>query len=192
MMLQIATKSKVSAPLVRWNKPASQGRTIYAEIARTKTNHTARTCYLPLPSISLGVGLSYDNGRYTATTTAATNTTSGRTSVGNNVFTLARYAKSSCAAIDHDADNGYGEDNINGSRSSMGRTHAGVEGRSYQEAWMVNLGRGDEAWLSGPRSADWFTGVHPMVCPGKCMTYLCAQVVVSGAIREGVSHFCWG
>ena len=187
MMLQFATKSKVSASFVRWKKPASHGRTTYVEIARTKTNRTARTCYLPLPSISLG--LNYDNGRYTATTTT-TNTTSGRTSVGN-VFTLARYAKSSCTAIDHDADDGYGED-INGNKSSMGRTHAGVEGRSYQEAWMVNLGRGDEAWLSGPRSADWFTGVHPMVCPGKCMTYLCAQVVVSGAIREGVSHFCWG
>ena len=181
-MLQFVTKSKVSVSFVRWNKPASHGRATFVGIARTKTtNHTARTsCYLSLPSISLG--LNYTNGRYTATTT---NTTSGRTSLGN-VFTLARHAKSSCAAIDHEVEGDYGED-TNGNGSSTGRTHAGVEGRSYQESWMVNLRRGDEAWLSGPRSADWFTGLHPTVCPGKCITYLCLQVV-RGAIREGISH----
>lgn len=40
-------------------------------------------------------------------------------------------------------------------------------GRSVQEAWMVNLGRGDEEWLTGPRGGEWFTGLAPEVCPGE-------------------------
>ena len=39
--------------------------------------------------------------------------------------------------------------------------------RSHHEAWMVNLGKGDEAWLSGPRDGEWFTGKAPSVCPGE-------------------------
>ena len=39
--------------------------------------------------------------------------------------------------------------------------------RSVQEAWMVNLGRGDDEWLTGPRGGEWFTGVAPDVCPGE-------------------------
>jgi hypothetical protein len=39
---------------------------------------------------------------------------------------------------------------------------------SHKEAWMINLGRGREnAWLTGPRSDEWFTGVVPAKCPGK-------------------------
>lgn len=40
---------------------------------------------------------------------------------------------------------------------------------SHAEAWMVNLGRGDNnEWLLGPRDADeWFTGLKPSNCPGK-------------------------
>ena len=38
--------------------------------------------------------------------------------------------------------------------------------RSQEDAWMVNVGRESDAWLHGPRSADWFTGVHPSECPG--------------------------
>lgn len=40
-------------------------------------------------------------------------------------------------------------------------------GRTVHEAWMVNLGRGDEKWLTGPRGGDWFTGKAPDVCPGE-------------------------
>jgi len=40
--------------------------------------------------------------------------------------------------------------------------------KSHEEAWMINLGRGKEnAWLTGPRSDEWFTGVVPANCPGK-------------------------
>ena len=38
-----------------------------------------------------------------------------------------------------------------------------------KEAWMINLGRGDNnRWLLGPRDPDeWFTGLKPSSCPGK-------------------------
>jgi hypothetical protein len=39
---------------------------------------------------------------------------------------------------------------------------------SHEEAWMVNLGRGnDNEWLTGPRPVEWFTGLEPTKCPGK-------------------------
>ncbi|CAB9522563.1 Hercynine oxygenase [Seminavis robusta] len=38
---------------------------------------------------------------------------------------------------------------------------------SHEEAWMINLGRGDDnEWLTGPREDEWFTGIHPRDCPG--------------------------
>lgn len=39
---------------------------------------------------------------------------------------------------------------------------------SYEEAWMINLGRDkNNEWLSTQRDADeWFTGVKPSLCPG--------------------------
>lgn len=42
-------------------------------------------------------------------------------------------------------------------------------GFSHEEAWMVNLGRGDNnEWLLGPRDSDeWFTGLKPTLCPGE-------------------------
>jgi hypothetical protein len=39
---------------------------------------------------------------------------------------------------------------------------------SHEQAWKVNLGRGDDnRWLTGARSDDWFTGLSPKSCPGK-------------------------
>eukprot|EP00978_Attheya_sp_CCMP212_P016111 scaffold41953_cov53-Attheya_sp.AAC.3 len=38
--------------------------------------------------------------------------------------------------------------------------------RALVEAWMVNLNRGDDKWLSSSRTPDWFTGVPPTSCPG--------------------------
>ena len=44
---------------------------------------------------------------------------------------------------------------------------AGIN-RSHEEAWMINLGRGnDDDWLTGPRPQEWFTGLPPSMCPGK-------------------------
>jgi len=38
--------------------------------------------------------------------------------------------------------------------------------RTRKEAWMVNLDRGDNEWLTGPRSNEWYTGKSPLHCPG--------------------------
>lgn len=46
-----------------------------------------------------------------------------------------------------------------------------VQERSVPEAWMVNLNRGDEEWLTGPRRGEWFTGLAPDICPGEFFSY---------------------
>jgi hypothetical protein len=43
-----------------------------------------------------------------------------------------------------------------------------AQGSSHEEAWMINLGRnGDNEWLTGTRTEDWFTGLSPRRCPGE-------------------------
>jgi hypothetical protein len=46
--------------------------------------------------------------------------------------------------------------------------HTPKSSLAQQEAWMINLGRGDnDQWLTGPRDEDeWFTGLKPSLCPG--------------------------
>lgn len=48
------------------------------------------------------------------------------------------------------------------------RNAVGDGALSYEEAWMINLGRSDNnEWLTGPRDPDeWFTGKQPNLCPG--------------------------
>ena len=53
----------------------------------------------------------------------------------------------------------------------------GAASASHEEAWMINLGRGnDNEWLTGPREDTWYTGIHPRDCPGTYykMTALCS------------------
>lgn len=50
--------------------------------------------------------------------------------------------------------------------SSTTTSHMSDLGRTRQEAWMVNLNRGDNEWLTGPRTEDWYTGKSPKHCPG--------------------------
>jgi len=39
--------------------------------------------------------------------------------------------------------------------------------KSQYESWMANLNRGtDNTWLSQPRTVEWYTGLHPTICPG--------------------------
>jgi hypothetical protein len=40
--------------------------------------------------------------------------------------------------------------------------------RAHYEEWMENLDRGEDIWLSSPRTEDWYTGKPPIpgVCPG--------------------------
>lgn len=53
-------------------------------------------------------------------------------------------------------------------KAAMARSGAAGAVFSHEEAWMINLGRGDNnAWLTGPRNVDeWYTGLKPSVCPG--------------------------
>lgn len=61
---------------------------------------------------------------------------------------------------------------VEGGRNGARLDAVGGGGRTVQEAWMVNLGRGDDEWLTGPRGRDWFTGKAPDVCPGKPRLFL--------------------
>ena len=51
--------------------------------------------------------------------------------------------------------------------SGIGGGISGKSSRTHHEAWMVNLGRGDEEWLTGPRGEEWYTGLKPSICPGE-------------------------
>jgi len=75
-----------------------------------------------------------------------------------------RHKSTAAAAIDY-------EDDV-ATDSSIGHAAAAearaTMGKSHEEAWMINLGRGNEnEWLTGPRHEDWFTGLAPSKCPGK-------------------------
>lgn len=74
--------------------------------------------------------------------------------------------KSTAAAL---ADDDYG-DVLNGNSSEHAaamKARVSMD-KSHEEAWMINLGRGnDNEWLSGPRPQEWFTGLPPSKCPGK-------------------------
>jgi len=63
---------------------------------------------------------------------------------------------------EYDDDGGY----VIGGTSAVAGAIGADAGRSHHEAWMVNLGRGDDDWLTGPRDVEWFTGKAPHVCPG--------------------------
>ena len=53
---------------------------------------------------------------------------------------------------------------------------------SHEEAWMINLGRGnDNEWLTGPREDAWYTGVHPRDCPGTWML-ICVVLLFSHCV----------
>lgn len=81
--------------------------------------------------------------------------------------TASRHKSTSAAALTDDYDDDLVMDATIGhkaaaeARPAMDKTH--------EEAWMINLGRGnDNEWLTGTRPDDWFTGVAPSKCPGKC------------------------
>ena len=89
----------------------------------------------------------------------------GRVALGNpsTMAFLGIRNKSSGAAFCHQIE----EDDDALSLYDAAKTSGSGIGRSHQEAWMVNLGRGDNEWLDGPRGSAWFTGLEPSVCPGK-------------------------
>jgi hypothetical protein len=81
--------------------------------------------------------------------------------------TFSRHKSTAAAAIvDYEDD----EDVV--TNASLGHAAAAEAAasmdKSHEEAWMVNLGRGNEnEWLTGPRPEEWFTGLAPCKCPGK-------------------------
>lgn len=87
-----------------------------------------------------------------------------RNHVGSKAPVLSTFwrHKSSLAAYDDDD-----EDVIDATNGHAAAAALNFE-KSHQESWMINLGRGNNnAWLSGPRTGDWFTGLAPSKCPGK-------------------------
>ena len=90
----------------------------------------------------------------------------GRPPVGNpsTMAFLGIRAKSSGAAFRHQVEGGDDEDIL---YSTGGGGISGKSSRTHHEAWMVNLGRGDEEWLTGPRGEEWYTGLKPSLCPGE-------------------------
>ena len=74
-------------------------------------------------------------------------------------------AKSSSAAAASSVLEDYDEDTTTTYESTADTS----SGRTHQEAWMVNLNRGDNDWLTGPRiESQWYTGKAPsnINCPG--------------------------
>lgn len=83
------------------------------------------------------------------------------------LFSIKRW-QSSTAAVSYDSDSDGGDDlEIRSKGFAAAQELRTTEKLSRQEAWMINLGRdNDNEWLTGPREEEWFTGVHPLDCPG--------------------------
>ena len=99
----------------------------------------------------------------------------GRSPYGNpsTMAFLGLRAKSSGAAFRHHIEEDEGDDNADDvmmydAATGGGSAALGGNRSNYQE-WMVNLGRGDDEWLSKPRSGEWFTGLEPSICPGELL-----------------------
>ena len=105
----------------------------------------------------------------------------GRSPYGNpsTMAFLGLRAKSSGAAFRHhiEEDEGDDADDVMMYDAATGGGSAALGGnRSNYQEWMVNLGRGDDEWLSKPRSGEWFTGLEPSICPGEL--YVCVYDIV--------------
>ena len=86
---------------------------------------------------------------------------SSTTSNTTTSLTITRAKSSSSAAAAASTLLDYNDDDDDIEEPLLGR-------RTRQEAWMVNLNRGnnDNEWLTGPRSPEWYTGKQPTHCPG--------------------------
>ena len=127
--------------------------------------------HLPKTPSSGGIGRSYlgdgigagINARSTCVRSAATFTI---TPMGSN----RKNRSQSTAAVAEEEDG----DLLDHTEAAAGRVTGtgGIDAKAHKEDWMINLGRDSgkiDAWLTGPRSDEWYTGVHPSQCPGKCM-----------------------
>jgi hypothetical protein len=183
-------KSAVSSSVGRWNKLDFPRRQHAGNVAKsnssraflfvsnsninggprrsfssTKLAPSKQVARKALPPVI--VDRNYYGGRDANTAAFATRASPGNPST---MAFLGIRAKSSGAAFRHQVDDEEEYDAyppLGAGGGSSNGIAAGVEGRSHQESWMVNLGREDEAWLIGPRGREWFTGLEPNICPGK-------------------------
>lgn len=90
---------------------------------------------------------------------------SNRHSTIRQASTASRHKSTAAAVVDDDSDNGLSGHSTGHTTAKEARASIN---RSHEEAWMINLGRGnDNEWLTGPRPLEWFTGLPPSMCPGK-------------------------
>ena len=89
--------------------------------------------------------------------------------------TVSRHKSTAAAALTEDYEDDLLLDSTIGQRAAAeARTSLH---KAHDEAWMINLGRGnDNEWLTGPRPEEWFTGLSPSKCPGKCAIEDCLSV----------------
>ena len=99
----------------------------------------------------------------------------GRFPIGNpsTMAFLGIRSKSSGAAFSHSIE----DDDVSYDTTTASANGGGV-GRSHQEAWMVNLDRGDNEWLCRPRTSDWYTGLEPSICPGKFYMFIVVVAIL--------------
>ena len=182
MMLNAVKKSTISST-IRWSKLSSGVATTRSLLSSKQVGKNVhhRSIY-SAANQSTKLGKGHTNHQLVRMTSSIINTNyydatgiaasaiagggAGRFPIGNpsTIAFLGIRSKSSGAAFSHsiedDADVAYD--------TTAATANGGGVGRSHQEAWMVNLDRGDNnKWLSRPRSSDWFTGLEPSICPGE-------------------------
>lgn len=164
MMLRVAIKSPISSSAVRVGASRRPRRAAFFSASTTVKNDKVALRRILVPSLHhTSIFNNYDTTSISASAIAGGGP--GRVALGNpsTMAFLGIRNKSSGAAFCHQIE----EDDDALSLYDAAKTSGSGIGRSHQEAWMVNLGRGDNEWLDGPRGSAWFTGLEPSVCPGK-------------------------
>jgi len=162
MMLRVAIKSPISSYAVRVGASRRPRRATFFSASTTGKNDKVALRRILVPSLHHTIKNNYDTTSISASAIAGGGP--GRVALGNpsTMAFLGIRNKSSGAAFCHQIE----EDDDALSLYDAAKTSGSGIGRSHQEAWMVNLGRGDNEWLDGPRGSAWFTGLEPRVCPG--------------------------
>jgi len=178
-----AVKKSTNSSAIRWSKLSSGVATTRSILSSSSSKQVGKVHYRSIYSAanqSIGKGctnqlvrmtssiISMDN-YYDATGIAASAIAgggAGRFPIGNpsTMAFLGIRSKSSGAAFRHSIED---DADVSYDTATTATTNGVGVGRSHHEAWMVNLDRGDNEWLSRPRRNDWFTGLEPSICPGE-------------------------
>ena len=194
MMLHAAKKSTTSSAL-RWGSKSSTTIGLDATAAARRTFFTPKISgkkNVTFSSSSFAAGNNHQLIRMSSTlinnninnyyyydcsgiaSSAIAGGGPGRSNVGNpsTMAFLGLRAKSSGAAFRHHVED---EEDVMMYDAATGSASGG---RSNYQEWMVNLGRGDDEWLSKPRSGEWFTGLEPSICPGELLLILVRAIIL--------------